>query len=222
MNEARTAAAGSTDCLLEKDAALVARAVDGDEAAMVELYSRHADRCRARAFAVLRDASLAEDATQEAFVDLWRRGSRFDESRAPLAAWLCVLAHRRAVDISRRRARRAACEQRSSEGSIDRESYTAEELLLLNLTRREVQRAICELGLQHRRLVELAYYGGLSHQQLALELELPLGTIKSRMQRALALLARALGTRDLEGRGASAWLATLTDVPAAEARSPGR
>ena len=174
----------------DSDAILLRKAAAGAAGAMDELYARHASLCRQRAFLVLRDAELADDATQEAFVDLWRGAARFDSARAPLRAWLCVLVHRRAVDIARREARR-----RQSDGELERldpESYTAEEMLITSIERRNVRDAIERLPAEQRQVVELAYYAGFTQSQLATRLGIPLGTVKSRTHAALALLAAAL------------------------------
>lgn len=172
------------------DLALLARVVGGEREALGELFVRHGARCLRRAHSVLRDAALAEDAVQEAFLDLWRTADRFDAQRAPLAAWLCVLVHRRAVDVARREARRRALE--GSLLAFPEDSNTTEEELLLILERRRVRRAVDGLSEQQRQVVELAYYGGLTQSELAHRLGVPLGTVKSRTAAALAALALAV------------------------------
>jgi RNA polymerase sigma factor (sigma-70 family) len=172
------------------DRALLERAAEGDENALGELYERHGARCLRRARAVLRNAALAEDAVQEAFLDLWRTAGRFDERRADVLVWLLVLVHRRSVDLARREARRHAFD---ASLPVPRDSsYTAEEELLLLLDRRRVRVALEQLTDPQRELVELAYYGGLTQRDLAQRLHVPLGTIKSRMSTALARLAVAV------------------------------
>jgi RNA polymerase sigma factor (sigma-70 family) len=172
------------------DATLLRQAAAGIAGAMDELYRRHGSLARHRAFLVLRDAALAEDAVQEAFLDLWRGAARFDARRAPLPAWLCVLVHRRSVDLARKEARRREVTHEVED--VDPASYTAEELLILQLERREVRAAVDELPEGQRSLVELAYYGGFSQSQLAKRFGIPLGTVKSRMHAALAALGAAL------------------------------
>lgn len=171
------------------DRTLLARAARGDDEALGELFERHGARCLHRACCVLRDRTLAEDAVQEAFIDLWRTASRFDPRRADVLPWLLVLVHRRAVDLARREARR-----RARDGSLptaNPASYTAEEELLLLLDRREVRRALDRLSAPQREAVELAYYGGLSQSEVAQRLGVPLGTVKSRMSAAFARLVLA-------------------------------
>jgi RNA polymerase sigma-70 factor (ECF subfamily) len=176
----------------DEDVILLQRASQGDAAAFATLHDRYAPLCRRRAWDVLRDRELADDAVQEAFVDLWRTAANFDHRRAAVRTWLCVLVHRRSVDLARREARRRRRDQDSHDTALDPRSYTAEELLVLTLDRRDVQEALTGLGKKHREVIELAYYGGLTQTQLAARLNIPLGTVKSRTQEALAHLSRAL------------------------------
>jgi RNA polymerase sigma-70 factor (ECF subfamily) len=178
----------------DDDLELLRAAAAGDEAACRTLHARHVAEARRRAYLVLRSTTLAEDATQEAFVDLWRTAGSFDAKRASVRVWLCVLVHRRAVDLARREARRRRL--LPFHGRPEPGSYTAEETLLLQLDRRAVQAALQRLGDPRRRLLELAFYGGLTHQELAARLGVPLGTLKSRMRTALAELAVLLAALD--------------------------
>lgn len=171
------------------DEQLVARTAGADSAALGELYERHGRAAWAIAFRVLRDHALAEDAVQEAFLQLWRGADRYDAKLAKPGTWICVLAHRRAVDLARREARRRLTDPTVPQP--DPASYSAEELVLAQLERRDVQRALGLLSDDQRRLVELAYYGGLTQVELAERLGVPLGTIKSRMFHALAQLRRS-------------------------------
>lgn len=169
------------------DLRLLRRSAEGDEGALGELYRRHASLCANRAFDVLRDRTLADDAVQEAFVDLWKTAARFDAQRASVRTWLCVLVHRRSVDIARREARRRLTDEKLD--APEASSYTAEEVLILDLDRRRVRSGLAQLSTRHREVLELAYYGGLSQSELAARLDVPLGTIKSRTSDALARLA---------------------------------
>ena len=165
------------------DTFALARAAAGDTAALAVLHRRHAAVARALAFRVLRDRDLAEDAVQEAFLDLWKTAAKFDPAKATVRGWICVLAHRRAVDLAQREARRRLADGHA--GELDRESYSAEDVVMLRLEQRSVRAALEQLGDHHRELLELAYYGGLTQSQLAERFGLPLGTVKSRMFEAL-------------------------------------
>ena len=175
---------------IDADGALLARVASGDAQALERLHELHRPLAQRIAFRVLRDFALAEDAVQEGFLELWRTAGKFDPRRSSMRAWLCVLVHRRAVDIARREASRRARDERQPPPPVA--SYTAEELLFLRFDRRRVQEALRQLPVPQRDLVELAYWGGLTQPQLAERLELPLGTVKSRMFSALNVLRAAL------------------------------
>jgi RNA polymerase sigma-70 factor (ECF subfamily) len=157
---------------------------------LAELVDAHAGRARLVALRVLRDPHLADDAVQEAFLDLWRQSGRFDQDRASISTWICVLAHRRAVDLARREARRRLGDEQA--GPVDPDSYTAEELVVLREEQRQVRAAVGELTPPLRQVVELAFFGGLTHREVAERLRVPLGTVKSRMFEALRRLDVAL------------------------------
>ena len=173
------------------DTTALARSAAGDTAGLAMLHRRHAGIARGVAIRVLRDRDLAEDAVQEAFVDLWKTAKAFDPDRSSVRGWICVLTHRRAVDLARREARR-----RAGDGHVevlDEASYSAEDAVMLRLEQRRVRAALEQLNARHRQLLELAYYGGLTQSQLAERFDLPLGTVKSRTFEALRRLAAALG-----------------------------
>lgn len=168
------------------DRELIARMAAGEEPALAELHARHHRAAYAIALRALADRALAEDAVQEAFLDLWRGGARWDPARAKLSTWICVLAHRRAVDIARREARRETAPEQAESWAAD--AYTTEELVLLREDRRDVQGALEQLTASQRTVIELGYYGGLTQAQIAQKLEVPLGTVKSRAYEALRSL----------------------------------
>jgi len=174
----------------ENDAGLLSRAAAGDDEALDCLYRAHRAVAHGVAFRVLRDATLAEDAVQEGFIDLWRTAAKFDAERAPVRAWLCVLVHRRAVDLARREARRHAADGRQH--GPDPASYTAEEVAVLRYDQRRVRDALATLPSSQRDLLEHAYWGGLTQPQLAERFGLPLGTVKSRTFEALRQLRQEL------------------------------
>lgn len=172
------------------DLDLLRRCAQGDEVSLAELHDRHASLCRQRALDVLRDHALAEEAVQDAFLDLWKTAGAFDPGRAAVRTWLCVLVHRRAVDIARREARHHLAD-RDAPGP-DPASYTAEEILLTQIDRRRVRAAVDRLTPVHQQVIELAYWAGLSQSQIAVQCGVPVGTIKSRTFDALTRLADLL------------------------------
>jgi RNA polymerase sigma-70 factor (ECF subfamily) len=171
------------------DEALVALAARSDETALAELYDRFGRAAYGLAFRVLRDAALAEDAVQEAFLDVWRQADRFVPERARASAWLFTFVHRRAVDVVRREERRRAEPIENAPVAV---GGTAEDEAWLRLERERVQGALAQLPDAQREAIELAYYGGFTQSELAERLGEPLGTIKSRMFTGLARLRELL------------------------------
>ncbi len=174
------------------DEAVVALVARSDEVALAELYDRYGRVAYGLALRVLRDQSLAEDAVQEAFLQIWRGAERFVPERAKASAWIMTLVHRRAVDLVRREERRRA--DPLEDASVSGAEGSAEDLAWLRFERERVQAALRQLPDQQRETIELAYYGGFSQSELAERLGQPLGTIKSRMFAGLARLRELLET----------------------------
>ena len=147
-----------------------------DETALAELYDRYGGPAYRLALRVLRDATLAQDAVQDAFLTAWRTAASFDSRRGSASTWLLTLVHRRAVDVVRREDRRRAL-------PLDDAPVAAGDAALEQLTPLE------------REALELAYYGGLSQSEIAERLGVPLGTVKSRMFAGLARLRDVLGDK---------------------------
>jgi RNA polymerase sigma factor (sigma-70 family) len=174
------------------DEDLLAAVARSDEAALGELYDRFGGVAYGLALRVLRDATLAEDAVQDAFLQVWRSAGTFQPGRAKASTWLLTFVHRRAVDLVRREERRrtepASSAPEPTEPGADEDAEVR--------SRREiVQDALRRLPPEQREAIELAYYGGLTQSELAERLDQPLGTIKSRMftglQRLRVLLVEA-------------------------------
>jgi RNA polymerase sigma-70 factor, ECF subfamily len=167
------------------DDELVGRIARGDEQALAELYDRYGRPAYRLAVRILRDAALAEDAVQDAFLAAWRTAAGFDPRRGSAATWLMTLVHRRTVDVVRREdRRRAGVLDDAPVASGDATDDAAE----LREQRRAVQSALAQLGAAEREALELAYYGGLSQSEIAERLGVPLGTVKSRMFTGLGRL----------------------------------
>jgi len=172
------------------DEALVALAARSEQSALAELYDRYGRTAYGLAFRVLRDATLAEDAVQDAFLAVWRTASRFVPEKGKASTWILTLVHRRAVDTVRREQRRRADSlERAAEPSVP----GVDEDAWLRLQRERVQEALKHLPDAQREALELAYYGGFSQAELAERLGQPLGTIKSRMFGGLTRLRELLG-----------------------------
>jgi RNA polymerase sigma-70 factor (ECF subfamily) len=173
------------------DEAVVALVARSDEVALGELYDRFGRIAYGLALRVLRDPGLAEDAVQEAFLQIWRGAERFVPERAKASAWIMTLVHRRAVDVVRREERRRA-EPLEDAAAVAGAEGSAEDLAWLRFERERVQAALSLLPDQQREALELAYYGGFTQSELAERLGQPIGTIKSRMFAGLTRLRELL------------------------------
>jgi RNA polymerase sigma-70 factor (ECF subfamily) len=172
------------------DEEVLAQVARGDEAALAEAYARFGRVAYGLAFRILRDAALAEDAVQDAFLSIWRTAVAFDPRRGKASTWIMTLVHRRAVDVVRREDRRRA---QPLEDAPQSTGETTDDAASVREQRRAVQAALLQLSPDQREALELAYYGGLSQTELAEQLGVPLGTVKSRMFAALAKLRDLLG-----------------------------
>ncbi|TMK75207.1 MAG: sigma-70 family RNA polymerase sigma factor [Actinobacteria bacterium] len=174
------------------DEALVEAIARSDEAALGELYDRFGRVAYGLALKILRDAALAEDAVQEAFLQVWRGAGGYRADRARASTWLLTFVHRRAVDLVRREERRRA---EPADSLPEPSGPGADEAAAASSRREIVQQALQRLPAEQREPIELAYYGGLTQSELAERLGQPLGTIKSRMftglQRLRGLLVEA-------------------------------
>jgi RNA polymerase sigma factor (sigma-70 family) len=180
------------------DEALVALVARGEEGALAELYDRVGRIAYGLALRVLRDERHAEDAVQEAFLQVWRSAATFRAERAKASTWILTLVHRRAVDLVRREERRQA-EPLTDETVLGQAPEDTEEAAWLRFERERVQAALRQLPDVQREALELAYYGGFSQSELAERLGVPLGTIKSRMFAGLSRLRELLDDSTQEG-----------------------
>jgi RNA polymerase sigma factor (sigma-70 family) len=161
----------------------------GDDDALGMLYDRFGRPAYGLAFRILRDAALAEDAVQEAFLAVWRSADAYKRERAKPSTWILTVVHRRAVDLVRREQSRRG---EPLEVAPEPTSGPADEDAVLRDRRAAVQAALTELPGEQRQALELAYYGGLTQSELAERLGVPLGTVKSRMFAGLGRLREIL------------------------------
>jgi RNA polymerase sigma-70 factor, ECF subfamily len=180
------------------DEALVALVARGDEDALAELYDRVGRIAYGLALRVLRDERHAEDAVQEAFLQVWRSAATFRAERAKASTWILTLVHRRAVDLVRREERRQA-DPLTDDSAAGVAPEETDEAAWLRFERERVQAALKQLPDVQREALELAYYGGFSQSELADRLGVPLGTIKSRMFAGLSRLRELLDDSTQEG-----------------------
>ncbi len=174
----------------ESDGVLVARCGGGDEDALAALYDRHGGAAYGLALRVARDAGLAEDAVQEGFLGVWRGARRFDERRGSVRSWILSVVHHKAVDLVRREVARRTDPSESVPEQAGATDVPSE--VLASFERRRIDAALERLPRAQRDVLALAYFDGLTQQELALRLGEPLGTIKSRTHAALGRLREIL------------------------------
>ena len=165
----------------------------GDEAAFAELYDAMAARVFGLAVRVVRDPAQAEEVAQESFLEIWRSSGRFDPDRGSAVAWMLTIVHRRAVD--RVRSAEAASRRDATYHETNQpvaHDATAE-AAQASLEARRVRGALGSLTEVQRQAIELAYFGGYTHTEVASMLDLPVGTAKTRIRDGLIRLRDAMG-----------------------------
>lgn len=172
---------------------LLTRVGTGDRDAFGALY----DQTSARVFGLVRrlvvDPAQAEEVTQDVYLEIWQTAPRFDSARGGALAWMFTLAHRRAVD--RIRASQAARDRdlRIGVRDLDVPVDTVAEAVEIRVEHERVVDALDALSELQRECVSLAYYGGLTQTEIADRLEVPLGTVKTRLRDGMIRLRTALG-----------------------------
>lgn len=162
------------------------RIVVGDEAALREMFDTYGSLVWSICRKLTGDD--AEDLVQQVFLAAWRSGERFDPSKGSIAAWLSGIARFKAIDHLRAKNRRPSIPVGDA---VEREQV--ESLVGATVDRLVLASALEALPVQRRQVIELGFYDGLTHPEIASRLDLPLGTVKSHMRRGLAALQRELG-----------------------------
>lgn len=194
MEASKAAARSPVEQTREADHALVLRIVRKEEAALAEVYDRYASLVYAVALRVLREATAAEEVLQDTFHRLWIVAARFDPSRGSLPAWLAVAARHRAIDRLRQRDPAPASDPDPAAAIAEIQlPFDLEDEVSRQRLFERVRAALARLTEPHRAVIELAYFEGLTHTELARHTGEPLGTIKSRLRAAVAALRKELG-----------------------------
>lgn len=173
---------------------------EGDVAALDELYSRYARPVYSFALRIVGDGLVAEEVLQEAFLRAWQQAGRFEFSRGSFPSWLLSITHNLAIDEVRRRQRRPQRAESVEIGDVLRlevdESANVEEAAEASELRERIRAAMERLPEAQRRVIELAYFQGLTQREIAALLEEPLGTVKTRMRLAMQKLKEYLASEE--------------------------
>lgn len=175
----------ATDDQLVKD-------LDHDCNALMELYRRYGSASYGLAKYIVGDAALAEEVVQDAFVRVWR-GQESYQSSGQFRGWLLTITRRLAIDAWRRQRREGALSAWAADlSSFRSDAQNPEQLIVAKDTAHQVRDALCSLPQEQRLVLEAVYFKGLSQPEVARELEIPLGTVKSRLRLAVARLKAVL------------------------------
>jgi RNA polymerase sigma factor (sigma-70 family) len=180
----------STD---DADRAVLVRLADGELDALEDLYDRYKTMAYSIAFRITNDPPLAEDVVQEAFLGVWRNATRYIEGRGSVKTWLLSIVHHRAIDAVRRR--RPSSELPDTADASVPAALTLPDVwaeVAADLDAESVRAAMGSLSDVQRQAIELAYFGGLTQQEIADQTDTPLGTVKSRMRLGLLAMRRSL------------------------------
>jgi len=180
------------------DALLAARLAAGDHLALTEVFDRLAPAVYSGALRVLGHDAAAQDVVQDVFVELWTHPGRYDPDAGPLRAYLTMQARHRAVDLIRSELRRAARQERSSRLEPGQPDPSPYDQVMASEAAAAVRAAVNKLPESQRRIIELAYFKGLTCREAAQAAGIPEGTAKSRLRLALAKLETVLDRQLLE------------------------
>jgi RNA polymerase sigma-70 factor (ECF subfamily) len=171
----------------------------GDAAAFEAVYDRHSTAAFSLAYRMTGTRNTAEDVVQEAFLSLWRSGARYDRTRGSVRTWVLGIVHNRAIDALRRSM--VHDRRRASDEGIE-ERFEARERTDVEAARRDeardVRQALGTLPAEQCKVIELAYFGGFTHSEIASMLDTPIGTVKGRMRLGLEKLRHSLRLLEMQ------------------------
>ena len=174
------------------DDQLIAAVARGDQAALLALYDRHGRMGYGLAYRILGEAGAAEEAVQDAYLRLWRRAATFDASRGNARSWLLTIVHHCAIDLLRRRAGAPPVVAALDEMADRRSVPDAWSEVSGRIESDRVRTAVETLPGEQRRAIEMAFFDGLTHREIAERDGLPLGTVKGRLRLGLKRLSGLL------------------------------
>lgn len=182
---------GSAAAVSNED--LLQRVATGDREAFAQLYDRTAPRVFGLVKRLLRDHAQSEEVTQEIFLEIWQTAARYDTGKGGAIAWMLTMTHRRAVD--RVRASQASRDRDTRIGIRDfpTDFDSVSESVDVRIESERVKEAMMRLTELQRQAVQLAYFGGYSHSEVAAMLSVPIGTVKTRLRDGMIRLRDELG-----------------------------
>jgi RNA polymerase sigma-70 factor (ECF subfamily) len=169
-----------------EDVTLLQRVRQGDQSAMSELFDRYGRAVYSVALRILKDTGHAEDVMQEIFFQIWRNSDSFIQGRGSLGAWLVVVARNRSIDVLRRRKPTDSVDEVILPSPCNLASEAEHNAMI-----EKVQKVMKELPVEQQQSMELAFFEGLSHSEIAERTGDPLGTVKTRIRLALITLRKA-------------------------------
>ncbi len=175
------------------DATLVQQLLQKDVSAFEQLYDRHSRAVYSLVLRILQQAGTAEEVVQDVFLQLWRNARQYDESRGPFVPWLLTLARNRALDTLRLKSERQRRREDPTE-ALPSTAASPDYVKQLDAKRRgdKVRALMASLNPQQKKAIEMAYFEGLSHREIAAALREPLGTVKSWIRNGLLRLKEEL------------------------------
>lgn len=179
------------------DARLLQRVAQGDRDAFAQLYDRFSGPLYGTALRIVREPAEAQDIVHDAFITLWEKASTFDSSRGSGFSWAITLVRNRAIDRIRMRRRRAdlLAESAPADLGLGDDHASGADAAATGDDARAVRTAVASLPKEQQRALELAFFGGLTQEEIAAKLEQPLGTVKARIRRGLLKLRDTLARR---------------------------
>lgn len=190
----------------QEEVELLLRIRDKDEAAVAELYQRYSGPLYSLAYQVTGADRYAQEVVQEVFLAVWRDSTRFDPTRGAVSSWLFALTRHKAIDLVRKEANswkryapETELERHEAPEDVDGEAWA-------NIRRERVLEAMTHLPEAQRTCVELAFFAGLTHVEVAEKLDIPLGTAKTRIRTGLLRLRDLLGDSVTEQPASGTWI----------------
>jgi RNA polymerase sigma-70 factor (ECF subfamily) len=172
---------------------LLARVAKGDQAAFASLYDRVSDQVYGLVRRILRDPARSEEVAQEVLLEVWRQAARYEPDKGSAKGWVMTMTHRRAVDRVRSEQSSRDRDEHISARDNDDAFDVVEEEVESRMEHQRVREAMAALTDLQREALELAYYGGLTYREVAMLLDAPLGTVKTRLRDGLIRLRDNLG-----------------------------